>query len=588
MKKTITIMAIAFCFNINAQIISTIAGNGTGYYSGDGAQATVAELYDPHGVALDAYGNLYIADAANYRIRKVSTNGIITTVAGTYTYGYSGDGGHATSAELNYPSVVVVDVSNNLYIADQANNRIRKVNTLGIISTFAGTGTAGHTGDGGQATAAEIGTPTGLAFDSNGNLYLADQSYIRKINTSGIITTVAGTNTVGFSGDGGLATAAELHTPNAVALDVSGNLYIADYNNHRIRKVNTAGIISTLAGNGTGSFYGDGGQATVAELKFPNGVVTDGIGNVYIIDSDNYRIRVVNSIGIINTIAGNGTQGYYGDGGQATAAELNIPYGITLDGSNNLYVGDGLNNRVRMISASTTINVNSPSICIGSTATLTASGANSYTWNTGATIASISPSPTTTTTFSVIGTNTITSFNTITSSVGTATTSVIVNPLPTVTATSNTTTLCSDSTAILQAQGASTYTWSTSATSPTVAVTPTVTTTYTVTGTNVNGCVNTATLTQVVTSCNTTGINHLVRANQLNIYPNPSNGNFVIETGNDESQTLHVYDVTGKLVLSQAVAGITAIDASILNEGIYNLSIFNGTGVVNKRLIIEK
>jgi sugar lactone lactonase YvrE/PKD repeat protein len=340
---------------VNASgIISTVAGNGTAGYSGDGGAATNAELDNPWGVAVDGSGNLYIADCENNRIRMVNISGIINTVAGNGSLGYSGDGGAATSAKLLFPSGVAVDGSGNLYLADKYNNAIRMVNTSGIINTVADNGTWGYSGDGGAATSAELNCPAGVVLDSSGNLYIADwfNNRIRMVNTSGIISTVAGNGKEGYSGDGEAATNAELDNPGGVTMDGSGNLYIADTRNNRIRMVNTSGIISTVAGGGTGGL-GDGGAATNAELNYPIGVALDSSGNLYIADCYNNLIRMVNkSTGFINTVAGNGTGGYSGDGEAATSAELNCPTGVALDSSGNLYIADTNNNCVRMVNMS--------------------------------------------------------------------------------------------------------------------------------------------------------------------------------------------------------------------------------------------
>ncbi len=257
MKRVISIIVITFCINANAQIITTVAGNGIGSYSGDGGQATAANLNTPSGVAFDAAGNLYIADVNNNRIRKVTTAGAISTVAGNGTGGYSGDGGQATNAELNNPRGVACDATGNLYIADFENNRIRKVTTVGVISTVAGNGTGGYSGDGGQATVAELNQPIGVTLDTAGNLYIADtyNNRIRIVTTAGVISTVAGNGTGGYSGDGGQATATELYTPAGITFDAAGNLYIGDVENNRIRKVTTVGVISTVTGNGIPGNY---------------------------------------------------------------------------------------------------------------------------------------------------------------------------------------------------------------------------------------------------------------------------------------------------------------------------------------------
>jgi len=329
-------------------ILTTVAGNGNYDYSGDGGAATNAELWSPSGVAVDATGNLFIADAGNAVIRKVGTNGIIITVAGNGTGGYSGDGGAATNAELNWSSGVAVDATGNLFIADQYNNRIRKVDTNGIITTVAGNGSYFYSGDGGAATNAELGGPSGVAVDVIGNLFIADSGNqcIRRVDTKGIITTVAGIGTYyGYSGDGGAATNAELGGPSGVAVDTFGNLFIADSGNDRIREVGRNGVITTVAGG----YLGDGGPATNASLNYPKGTTLHVSGNLFIADSGNQRIRKVDTKGIIATVAGNGITVYSGDGGPATNASLSYPSGVAVDTSGNLFIADSQNNRIREV-----------------------------------------------------------------------------------------------------------------------------------------------------------------------------------------------------------------------------------------------
>ena len=288
--------------NLLNGIITTVAGNGINGYSGDYGRATNASLslsadadpFAPSGVALDASGNLFIADVDNGCIRKVDNNGIITTVAGGGHYGL-GDGGAATSASLIGPSGVAVDASGNLFIADRWNYRIREVDPDGIITTVAGNGSYGYSGDGGQATSASLAGPSGVAVDASGNLFIADtyNNVIRKVDNNGIITTVAGNGINGYSGDGGQATSASLVQPSGVAVDASGDLFIADTWNNRIREVNPDGIITTVAGNGSFNYSGDGGQATSASLAGPSGVAVDASGNLFIADMGNFRIREV-------------------------------------------------------------------------------------------------------------------------------------------------------------------------------------------------------------------------------------------------------------------------------------------------------
>ena len=340
--------------------ITTIAGTGFQGFSIDGTNATLANLQRPSSVAVDAAGNIYIADTRNYRIRKVSAStGIISTVAGTGTAGFTGDGGLATNATLYNPLAVATDKDGNIYIADTLNHCIRKVTaSTGIITTIAGTGFQGFSIDGTNATLANLQRPSSVAVDAAGNIYIADtRNYrIRKVSAStGIISTVAGTGTAGFTGDGGLATNATLYNPLAVATDKDGNVYIADTLNHCIRKVTVStGIITTIAGRGTRGFNGDNIDAQTALLRDPKGVSVDSLGNVYIADSNNYRIRkVLASTGKIVTVAGTGTMGFSGDGVNATSAELNYVAGIVVDAANNFYIADTNNHRVRSLTGAT-------------------------------------------------------------------------------------------------------------------------------------------------------------------------------------------------------------------------------------------
>ncbi len=328
-----------------------MAGSSTSGFSGDGGAATAATIYNPWGVALDAAGNLYIGDGTNNRIRRVSAAGIITTYAGTGAAAYGGDGGPATAAQLKNPSGVALDTMGNLYISDANNHRIRKITPSGIISTFAGTGSAGFSGDGGPATAAQIVFSDGIAADRYGNVYIPDPSNhrIRRIDASGLISTFAGNGSIGSTGDGGAATAATINYPSDIEVDNAGIVYFTDYQENIVRKINTAGVISKIAGVGTPAFSGDGGPATAAELSHPIGIDVDNCGNIYIGDALNGRVRKIDASGNISTIAGNGSLTFGGDGGPATAASINEPHAICHDGNNNLYIADRLNSRVRKI-----------------------------------------------------------------------------------------------------------------------------------------------------------------------------------------------------------------------------------------------
>lgn len=332
--------------------ISTIAGNGTSGYGGDSGAATSAKLNNPHGVAVDSSGNVYIADSNNNRIRKIDTNGKISTIAGDGNWGSGGDGGAATSAQLNNPSGVAVDSSGNVYIADTNNSKIRKVGTDGRICTIAGIESWGYTGDGGPATSAQLSYPRSVVVDSHGNVFIAEasNSVIRKIDTNGIISTVAGTGTSGYGGDGGAATEAKLDYPYGVAVDGSGNVYIAEGNNRRIRKVDTNGFINTIAGTGVAGYSGDGGPAASAQVNSPVGIAADYAGNVYITDIGTSTIRRIYTDGTIRTIAGTGTYVYGGDNwneGAATSVQLKRPYGVAIDNNGYLYIADTENHKIR-------------------------------------------------------------------------------------------------------------------------------------------------------------------------------------------------------------------------------------------------
>ena len=331
----------------STQIINTIVGNGTAGFAGDGGQATSAQLNFPTGIALDSSGNLYIADSLNLRIRKFS-GGTLSTIAGNGVLSYSGDGGPATGAQLNDPQAVAVDAAGNLYIADTFNNVIREVSASGTITTIAGSGTAGYSGDGSAATGAKLNFPQGMVIDTSGNIYFSDtqNARVRKIS-GGTITTVAGNGTAGYGGDNAAAASAELNVPIGLALDSANNLYIADFGNNRVRKVSSGGTITTVAGNGLQGYSGDGSAAVNAQLTGPIAVTVDGQGNLYIADSGNNAVRKVSG-GTITTVAGNGLGGYSGDNGLATSATVGNPSGLAVDSSGNLYISDG-SARVRKV-----------------------------------------------------------------------------------------------------------------------------------------------------------------------------------------------------------------------------------------------
>ena len=357
-------------------MINTVAGNGTLGSSGDGGAAIDAQLTYPTGVAVDSSGNLFIAETNFFtdlpphgnRIRKVTPDGVINTVAGNGTSGFSGDGGPAIEATLNQPWSIAADRAGNLFIADYYNNRVRKVSLDGIITSVIAKSTsdphciADSSGDGGPASRAHFCAPQSVAVDDSGNLFIGEYGFdddetdgrallnflIRKISPNGTITTSAGSGFHGFSGDGGPARAADL-LGGPLAVNKTGALFLAD--STRVRQVSPDGIIRTLAGNGYASFSGDGGPVTRAMLDRPVAVTTDRTGNVFILDSPFYsRIRKVIPDGTINTVAGNGSQGYSGDGGPAIDAALFQPQGLAADAAGDLFIADLYNNRLRKVS----------------------------------------------------------------------------------------------------------------------------------------------------------------------------------------------------------------------------------------------
>jgi sugar lactone lactonase YvrE len=423
-RITVLLFALAGCLvsGLAAQNITTTAGG----LVGDGGPATKAGLQEPFGLTQDKAGNTYVSDFSANRVRKIAANGTISTFAGTGVSGFSGDGGPATSAEISYPNGMVADSAGDVLIADGGNARIRKVDTTGVITTIAGTGVFGDTGDGGPATQAEIGQAFGMTLDKAGNLYFTDVTncVVRKIDTAGIITTVAGDYPAGcgYNGDGISATTAMLNLPRGVVLDPAGNIYIADTMNHRVRVVNTAGIINTFAGDGIQGFTGDGGLATAAEIGNPRGLGYKQ-GTIYIIPAGSSRIRsVVISTNIINTYVGSifgydgdnnpllstelsgGTAmvfnsrgnmvftdtfnarvravagavvktvagGFVGDGGRATAASLVLPEDLTFDKAGNYYIADAGGNRIRKVDST------------GRISTVAGTGVSGYTGDGGA------------------------------------------------------------------------------------------------------------------------------------------------------------------------------------------------------------
>jgi sugar lactone lactonase YvrE len=326
-------------------------------FSGDGGPGAEASLLSPHGVGVDASGNVYIADTLNHRIRQIDAKtGIITTIAGSGLVGFVGDGGLATRARLAGPSGLAISPDGTLYIVDTDNRRIRKLTPFGSewrITTVAGTGHRGSSGDGGPALEADLVRPVAIAVDTGGNLYISDTGghKVRKVDTLGIITTVAGNGHCCFTGDGQHAMNAEFSPPYGISVGPAGDVYIVDRDNHRIRRVDRSNaVITTVAGIGSRGYRGDGGQASNASLSDPMSVAVSKDGSVFIADYGNHRIRKVDGeTGIITTVVGSSTAGFEGDGAKATRAKLHFPAGAALDSEGNLYISDTGNQRVRMV-----------------------------------------------------------------------------------------------------------------------------------------------------------------------------------------------------------------------------------------------
>ena len=345
--------------NIDTGIIDTVSGTGSAGYTGDGGPAIDATLRDPGDVCVNSAGNIIIADTVNNCIRELyADTGLISTIAGEASGGFSGDGVPATATKLYFPGDISRDASGHFYIADTENNRIRKVDAAsGIIS---GNGLRNCSGDGGPATEAALRQPAGVSIDASGSIFIADTENhrIRKVDyDTGLITTVAGNGDSGFSGDDVAATATKLNKPQGVCVDAAGTIFIADTENSRIRKVDAdTGMITTVAGNGNRGYAGDDGPATGAKLNKPNDLWVDSSGNIFIADTDNHRIRTVDAAtGIITTVAGSGNSGYSGDNGPAIEASLKKPAGISVDADGNLYISDTENQCIRRVDAATGI-----------------------------------------------------------------------------------------------------------------------------------------------------------------------------------------------------------------------------------------
>jgi Secretion system C-terminal sorting domain/Bacterial Ig-like domain (group 2)/NHL repeat len=576
----------AYPFSINAQIITTVAGGGSS--TADGVPATNASI-NPYKVCVDNTGNIYIAVTNNY-VKKVDPMGIITTVAGNGTPVYSGDGGPATAAGIGSLQGVAVDHNGNLYIVQWTGGcglgYVRKVDPSGTITTIAGNGICGPPGDGGPAINACFNHPQDIAVDSAGNIYIADWGHqvIRKIDSLGIIRSIAGIyGGGGFSGDGGLATAAEIHNPEGVGTDDSGNVYIADRNNYRIRKVNAAGFITTIVGSGSSGFSGDGGPATVAELQSPRVVCVDNAGNIYI--PDNNRIREVNSTGIINTIAGNGSGG---NCSFALSAHVGLSTGIAVDKSRNVYFIDG--GEIKKVFTAGTIEITGASnLCVG-TSTVLKDSTHYGTWTSSdSAIASIDN------TGQVTGRSGGTAIITYSFSGCFVTDSISVPSAGVISGTNN---LCPGDTSIVSetiSGGIWTSTNSAIATiSPTgvlLGVAPGIDTiTYSVT---VAGCMGRSIFPIIVrqqADCPTRiSITKAPNAGSLDIFPNPCQGKFTLKllSNTEQDVSIVVTNILGHKIKRLTTYTNKNTELQIAVPGIYFVNVSTNNGNWSKKVVVN-
>lgn len=621
-----TILSSLFCcfFSvvvIHAQIISTVAGTGTAGYNADGIPAITAQLNRPTGIHVDSLGEIFVCDFFNHRVRKVDVSGVINTIAGTGVgTGYTGDGGPATAATLTNLAGIFADGDNiNFCGFGPSAERICRIDGSGVINSIIGTGVGGFSGDGGAATAAQC-SPRDVAKDRFGNFYVGDASgHIRKINVSGIISTIAGSSTTGYSGDGGLATMAMLTVPVGIAVDRQGNIFFSDGTNYRIRKISNAGIVTTIAGTGVSGYSGDGASALSATIKDGAGLDIDGLGNIFICDRNNNVIRKIDASGIITTIAGDGSVGYSGDGGLATAAQLNQPTHISIHPNGDIYFTETFNHVVRKISYGNHIpvftggHVQSLSVCAGGSVALNtalaitdADAGQTLTWTvitppahgvataaytataTGGAVTPVGLAYSPASGYS--GTDSFEVRADDGRSVAIVTFYVTVIPAP-VAAIAGTDTLCVGDTATLAGTSGG-GTWSAggaaatiSATGHCTAVVPGVATiSYTVS----NSCgTSVATHTIAVLPAGACAASIAgVAGNEVILFPNPAQDAFIVKLPHGKSGRLIVTDITGRVVQQQYMQHEAIIH--IAQSGVYIVTVTTDAGVWRGKVTITK
>ena len=605
-------------FISEAQIISLFAGTGSTSFSGNGVAAITAGIPNPRGSTFDSYGNYYFADGGGAnRIRKIDLSGVITTVAGNGVGGFGGDSGLATSAKLYTPVAVKFDANGNMYIADGGNNRIRKVDRItGIISTIAGTGVSASTGNGGPATVAGLSAPNDICLDKFGNLYISEDYQIRKIDTAGIITAFAGTGSPGYSGDNALATAAQIDLSLGIIADDTGNIYIADNVANVIRKVSTSGIITTFAGNGSPTYTSDGIPAINAQFV-PLKIGVDSLNQLYISDGYNERIYRIDLAGIIHVVAGNGVSGYTGNGGLAITAEIHTPAGIAFDACGNLYFPEVNNYRIRKVTfnsggiPSVIIAATADTVCAGTAAIFTTSvtGSSTFAYNwmvngslVGATGSSYTYTPSNGDSVRCIfaGTGQCSGdADTVSSN----TLHMVVTPLitPTISVTSPAiaiagSTVTVTATVVPIAIGSSGYSIKWYDNGVLFATTTTNTTTCTVSaGTNsitatvvpvLGSCYDSATTTGAsiaIIKAYNEGIINIATQQPVSIYPNPARNEITV-TGSDINAITITNAIGQTLISKDGNAGKVSIDISSLPAGIYLVTVIcdNGSRAVSK------